>query len=63
MGEKDAKSLASHMNHPWLLNNLSYIYNEIGVERTEFKRADFDEQIRLFFDKMKHEAADASVQR
>ena len=44
--------------------NMVWLYeNIIGVERTEFKRADFDEQIRLFFDKMKHEAADTSVQR
>ena len=44
--------------------NMIWLYeNIIGVERTEFKRADFDEQIRLFFDKMKHEAAESSVQR
>lgn len=62
LGEKDTKSLASYMIHA--AENMIWLYeNIIGVERTEFKRADFDERIHLFFDKMKHEAADTSVQR
>ena len=44
--------------------NMLWLYeNIIGVERTEFKPVDFKERIRLFFESLKQEAAESSVQQ
>lgn len=44
--------------------NMVWLYeNIIGVERTEFKRVDFNENLSIFFENVKHEAAESSVQR
>jgi len=44
--------------------NMVWLYeNIVGVERTEFKRVDFIENLSIFFENMKHEAAESSVQR
>lgn len=43
--------------------NMVWIHeNIIGVERTEFKQADFKENLLRFFENLKHEAADTSGQ-
>ena len=44
--------------------NMVWIYeNIVGVERTEFKQADFKENLSRFFENLRHEAADTSGQR
>lgn len=44
--------------------NMVWLYeNIVGVERTEFKQADFKENLMMFFESLRHEAADTSVQR
>lgn len=44
--------------------NMVWLYeNIVGVERTEFKHADFKENLIRFFESLRHEAADTSVQR
>ena len=44
--------------------NMVWLYeNIVGVERTEFKRVNFIENLSIFFENMKHEAAESSVQR
>ena len=44
-------------------NMLWFYENIIGVERTEFKPVDFKERIRLFFESLKQEASESSVQK
>ena len=44
--------------------NMVWLYeNIVGVERTEFKHTDFKENLMRFFESLRYEAADTSVQR
>ena len=44
--------------------NMVWLYeNIVGVERTEFKHADFKENLMRFFESLRLEATDTSVQR
>ena len=44
--------------------NMVWLYeNIVGVERTELKQADFKENLMRFFESLRLEATDTSVQR